>query len=143
MMGAVAAAVVAALGALWWHSRRKGSARPEVCERCGKDRVLLGEEMDDLHLNESQRQEEQAGSADYHVWWCETCERGAVVRHALLSTSRSVRCEKCRRATATEVVQTVKPATPSEGGEFRIQLSCQQCGHSQRFWRYTPRNRAA
>jgi uncharacterized protein len=142
MMGAVAAAVVAALGGLWWLSRRKEGARPEVCERCGKDRVLLDEEADDLHLNEGQRREEQLGSVDYHVWWCGACEAGTVVRHALLSVSKLVRCRKCRHVTATEVVQTLQPATSAQGGEFRVQMSCQHCGDSQRFWRYTPRQRA-
>ncbi|HZI14182.1 MAG TPA: hypothetical protein VE153_27690 [Myxococcus sp.] len=144
-VGALAAAAVAAVfGVLWFFkSRRTGEARPEVCERCGKARVLLDEQTEDLHLSEGQRIEEQAGSVDYHVWWCGSCEAGTVVRHELGSVSRFVRCEKCRLATATEVVQTLKPATPADGGEFRVQLSCQHCGHYQQFWRYTPRQRAS
>lgn len=141
MEAVVAAAVAGVLGTVWLLSRRSRAGRPEVCDRCGKARVLLGEETEDVHLDERQRREEQVGAADYHVWWCEACESGAVVRHALSSDTRVVGCEKCGRATATEIAQTVQVATPSQGGEFRIHLSCQGCGHSQRFWRYTPRRR--
>jgi hypothetical protein len=140
-VGVVATAVAAVVGLLWLGFRRKESARPEVCERCGKKRVLLDEEMEDVHLNEAQRHEEEDGAADYHVWWCGACEAGKVVRHDLRSTSKFVRCEKCQRAAATEVVQTLKPATTAKGGEFRVQVSCGRCGHHQQFWRYTPRVR--
>lgn len=145
MTAAVVAASVAAivLGVLGLAFRSRPQARPEVCERCGKDRVLLDEATEDLHLSEGQRREEQLGSADYHVWWCGACEAGAVVRHGLVSVSKRVHCEKCGHVTANEVIQTVQPATSFQGGEFRVQLSCQHCGHSQRFWRYTPRQRAS
>ncbi len=144
MAGVVAAAAVAGvLGTVWLLSRRSRAVRPEVCDRCGKARVLLGEELEDVHLDERQRREEQLGAADYHVWWCEACEAGAVVRQALLSNTRVADCEKCGRPTATEIAQTVQAATRAQGGEFRIHLSCQGCGHSQRFWRYTPRKQAS
>lgn len=142
MAAVVAAAVAGILGTVWLLTRRAWAGRPDVCGRCGKARVLLGEETEDLHLDERQRREEQVGAADYHVWWCEACESGAVVRHALSSSTRVVGCEKCGRATVTEIAQTVQVATPAQGGEFRIHLSCQGCGHSQQFWRYTPRKQS-
>ncbi|MCY1022457.1 hypothetical protein [Pyxidicoccus sp. MSG2] len=139
---AVVAALAGVLGRWWWRSQEKGSD-PSRCDRCGKARVLLDEETEDAHLDEGQRHEERLGTADYHVWWCEACERGTVVRHALESTTRRVACEKCGHDAAQEVTRTVSPATHAQGGEFQVRLSCGGCGHTQRFWRYTPRVRAS
>ncbi|WP_164019734.1 hypothetical protein [Pyxidicoccus trucidator] len=57
----------------------------------------------------------------------------------MLATTRRVNCEKCGNHTVNEVAKTLTPATHGQGGEFLVQLSCEGCGHRQRFWRYTPR----
>lgn len=138
---AAAAATVGVLGGLWARSRKQRQ-HPGHCSRCGSARVLLDEETEDAHLDEGQRHEERLGTADYDVWWCEACEQGVVVRHALQATERRVDCEKCGHAAAQEVIRTLNPATHAQGGEFQIRLSCGGCGHTQQFWRYTPRLRA-
>ena len=137
MAPALLAAALAVVGGMLWFW--KARPHPERCDRCGNARVLLDEVAEDSHLDEGQRHEERLGSADYHVWWCGACERGTVVRHALLATTRRVNCEKCGNDTVNEVAKTLTPATHGQGGEFLVQLSCEGCGHQQRFWRYTPR----
>ncbi|MFP2908305.1 hypothetical protein ACLESD_25285 [Pyxidicoccus sp. 3LFB2] len=139
MMTAVLATALAGTGAVLWLLFWKKSPHPERCDRCDGPRVRLDETSEDPHLTEAQRHEEQRGAADYDVWWCGACERGMVVRHALLSTTRRVSCEKCGKGTVNEVARTLSPATQAQGGEFLIQLSCEGCGHQQKFWRYTPR----
>ncbi|MFY2557138.1 hypothetical protein ACN469_05860 [Corallococcus terminator] len=109
----------------------------EVCNHCGQARMLLDEEMDDIHLNDEQRRQEQSGAVDYHVWWCGSCEDGVVTRNARFVQTVGV-CRACR-GRAEQSMQMVVPATATRGGELRMELACQSCGHLQRFWRYTPR----
>lgn len=109
----------------------------EVCQHCGQARELLDEEMDDLHLNDEQRRQEQSGAVDYHVWWCGSCEDGVVTRNSRFIQTVGV-CRACS-GRAEQSMRTVVPATAARGGELQVELACQGCGHLQRFWRYTPR----
>lgn len=113
----------------------------ENCGQCGTARVLLDEELEDVHLNEKQRGEERSGAVDYHVWWCGTCEDGIVIRNVLF-TVRSARCHGCG-GDVEERVQALVPATLTRGGEFRVDLTCARCGHTQEFSRYTPKTAPA
>ncbi|MFP2926564.1 hypothetical protein ACLESO_15345 [Pyxidicoccus sp. 3LG] len=144
MMGVavLVVAVAGLVGVLWKLSQDKARDLSR-CGRCGNARVLLDDESEDPHLDEGQRHEERIGTADYHVWWCGACEHGVVVRHAMTATSRRVACEKCGHDAVDEVTQTVAPATHAQGGEYVIRISCGDCGHKQKFWRYTPRVRAS
>lgn len=134
-------AVVGGMGMRWWRAQEKG-LDPGRCDRCGGARVLLDEETEDAHLDEGQQHEERLGTADYDVWWCEACEKGRVVRHARQPSARKVVCEKCGHDAAQEVFKTVSTATQTQGGELKVRLSCEACGHQQQFIRYTPRLRA-
>lgn len=109
----------------------------EVCNHCGQTRTLLDEELDDVHLNDEQRRQEQSGAVDYHVWWCGSCEDGVVTRNDQFVQTVGV-CRACS-GRAEQSMQIVVPATATRGGELRMELACQRCGHLQRFWRYTPR----
>ncbi|WP_163864558.1 hypothetical protein [Myxococcus eversor] len=109
----------------------------EVCNHCGQARTLLDEELDDVHLNDEQRRQEQSGAVDYHVWWCGYCEDGVVTRNAQFVQTVGV-CRACS-GRAEQSMKTVVPATATRGGELQVELACQGCGHLQRFWRYTPR----
>ncbi|QSQ25498.1 hypothetical protein JY651_11435 [Pyxidicoccus parkwayensis] len=140
LLFAVVVGAAGVLGVRWWRSMERGEDLSR-CDRCGKARVLLDEETEDAHLDEGQQHEERLGTADYHVWWCESCERGRVVRHALEATRRRVECEKCGHDAAQEVMKTVAAATHVKGGELQVRLSCGGCGHTQQFVRYTPRVR--
>ncbi|MFY1830623.1 hypothetical protein ACN47A_32215 [Myxococcus fulvus] len=135
--------IVFSLGAaaLGWHlmTNRREVPIPSLgtCARCGKARELLDEALDDLHLDAEQRRHEQSGAVDYHVWWCGSCEEGAVVRNTAFQQTWSP-CTACG-ARATFNVHTVAPANERKGGELRVEVTCPGCGHVDSHRRYTPR----
>ncbi|MCP3100863.1 hypothetical protein LZ198_18490 [Myxococcus sp. K15C18031901] len=131
-------ALAGAVGGGLWFARARRRASTWTCRKCAKARVLLDEDTEDPYLSEAQRREEQLGAVDYQVWWCASCEDGVVVRRAPFS-SRAVVCKECRSRAAKEKAYTVVPATKDRGGELRVELDCERCGHAQRFSRYTPR----
>lgn len=134
VLGGLLLALAAFLAVRSWRWRH----RQLTCAKCGKPRVKLDEEADDHWLDAGQRCEEQLGSMNYDAWWCAPCEDVVVLRNKLFRPS-FVPCERCRRVTANEVLETVRAASPEHGGEFKVHLHCGHCGHTQRFWRYTPR----
>ncbi len=112
------------------HKRRH---RPRLCARCHRPRTLLHEQEDDYHLDPGEQVEEQLGSVDYDVWWCEHCHDTEVLPHRPLITPY-VDCDRCRYTTVKE------STTPLPRGRFgqryvRVTLTCQHCHHTTSFTR--------
>ncbi|MCE9670413.1 hypothetical protein LY474_21665 [Myxococcus stipitatus] len=132
----VALGVLAGGGA--WFARARSLAATRRCRKCRRPRALLDEASEDAHLDASQRRQEALGVVDYQVWWCAGCEDGVVLRRAPFS-SRAVKCAECGNRHVLEKAYPVVHATRDRGGELRVELECERCGHAQRFSRYTPR----
>jgi len=92
LLGAIASAVVALVGAFRW--RR---LHPRDCPVCGLRMQRLSEAADDAELNAGQRLEESLHSVDYDVWRCpagHTARRGTRWR-----PSRAIRPSRTPRPT--------------------------------------------
>ncbi|MFP2957899.1 TPM domain-containing protein [Myxococcus sp. 1LA] len=111
---------------------------PRWCQRCRNPRTRLDEESEDTHLDPGQLREEQLGSVDYDVWWCEPCENAVVERYGTLFT-RHVRCGKCRYVTANKTSRTLRSATYSHGGELEVTVRCKHCEHTSKSRHKTPK----
>ncbi len=127
-----------ALGLVGAGVRRWLRNRPRVCEGCQQPRVRLNEVADNAHLDAGQRREEALGSVDYDVWWCEGCEDAQVERYGAWLTGYQ-RCRSCDYKTARSRSRTLIAATYDHGGEVEVTVSCEHCGHTHQFTRYTPR----
>jgi uncharacterized protein len=131
---------VAALGL--WRLRRWQRYRPRSCRQCNGPQTLLGEVIDDQHLDAGERTEERIGSIDYDVWHCAACGRVDKLAWRSWFTSYA-RCPACAnrtlRSTSTTVVQ---PTTWSEG-QARIDESCAHCPHSATHTRRIARRTAS
>lgn len=134
LFAALAAVLVG--GGLWL--RRWLRMRPRVCTNCQRPRERLGEDADDVHLNEGQKREEQLGTVDYDVWWCGRCNDPLVIRYGALFTMHFA-CKSCGFKTATSSSTTLVHATYDHGGQVQVTETCKHCSHSHSFIRYTSR----
>lgn len=112
--------------------------RPRRCQKCRNPRARLDEDADDAHLMPGQVREEQLGSVDYDVWWCEPCQDAVVERYGTLFT-RHVRCKKCRYVTANKTSRTIRSATYASGGEIEVTVRCTNCHHTATSRHATPK----
>lgn len=126
------------LGAAGFAVRALLRRRPRRCQKCRNARTRLDEEADDAHLQPGQVREEQMGSVDYDVWWCEECSDSVVERYGTLFT-RHVRCGKCSYVTADKTSKTLRSATYSHGGEIQVTVRCKHCHHTATSRHRTPK----
>ena len=120
---------VGLLGAAGVAGRALLRRRPRRCKSCSNLRTRLDEDTEDAHLNPGELREEQLGSVDYDVWWCEPCEDAQVERYGTLFT-RHARCPKCRFVTAKKTSRTIRSATTTSGGEVEVTVQCKHCPYS-------------
>ncbi len=126
------------LGAAGVAGRALLRRRPRRCQKCRNPRTRLDEDADDAHLKPGEVREEQLGSVDYDVWWCESCQDALVERYGALFT-RHARCPKCRFVTASKTSRTIRRATTTRGGEVEITVQCKHCSHRAKSRRTTAR----
>lgn len=118
--------------------RRWLRRRPRHCADCKSPRMLLDEVTDDAYLDVGQRKEEDLGSVDYDVWWCDSCQDARVERYGSWFT-RYGKCPRCRYKTKVETSTTTQEATYDHGGTVRVDVHCKHCEYRNRFTRSTPR----
>lgn len=118
--------------------RRWLRRRPRICEHCRQPRQRLDEDSDDDHLDAGQRREENLGSVDYDVWWCDSCQDAQVERYGAWLTSYST-CPGCDYKTKSESSTTLVSATYDHGGTVRVTVTCKHCRYHNSFTRSTPR----
>ncbi|AKQ66836.1 Glutamate synthase [NADPH] large chain [Myxococcus hansupus] len=126
------------LGAAGLAGRALLRRRPRRCLKCRNLRTRLCEDSEDAHLEPGQRREEELGSVDYDVWWCEDCEDTQVDRYGTLFT-RHARCPKCNFVTAGKTTRTIRSATYDSGGEVEVTVQCKHCPYSKKSRHRTPR----
>lgn len=126
------------LGAAGLAGRALLRRRPRRCQKCSDPRTRLDEDADDAHLQPGEVREEQLGSVDYDVWWCEPCQDAVVERYGTILT-RHVRCKKCRYVTANKTSRTLRSASYSSGGEIEITVRCKHCQHTATSRHSTPK----
>ena len=114
--------------------------RPRKCEACGQKRVKLDEASDDAHLSAGERMEEQMGSVDYDVWWCDPCGDALVLRYGRLLSGKKG-CAKCGFKTASSQSLTLRSATEYSSGLVQSTDTCGHCSHVHQYTRSTPRLR--
>jgi uncharacterized protein len=115
--GGAGGLIAGGLGLRRWLRRR-----PRICEQCKQPRQLLGESEDDAHLDQGQRLEENLGSVDYDVWWCESCEDARIERYGAFFTSYS-KCPQCDYKTKSESSTTLVHATYDHGGTVQVTVA--------------------
>ncbi|HEX8825723.1 MAG TPA: TPM domain-containing protein [Archangium sp.] len=118
--------------------RRWLRRRPRICEGCRQPRQRLDEDTDDDHLDAGQRREENLGSVDYDVWWCDSCQDAQVERYGAWLTSYST-CPSCDYKTKSESSTTLVSATYDHGGKVRVTVTCKHCHYRNEFTRSTPK----
>jgi uncharacterized protein len=136
LLAGLSATGVGLLGVGGFVLRRWLRLRPRPCAHCGQLRVLLDENSDDAFLNQGQRTEEGVASVDYDVWQCSRCDDVVVESHGAFFTSYG-RCGPCGYRTVSTSKQTLVQATYTHGGQVEVTRHCENCGHIDRFIRYT------
>lgn len=118
-------------GWVWWGRRRR------QCPVCRKPMLLLAEDADDEHLSRGQRAEEQLGSVDYEVRYCEEHQEVRVLSHVRWFSSYH-RCARCGHRTMTRTSRTLQVATYTNGGRVEVNLACSFCDHHSTHVHSTP-----
>jgi uncharacterized membrane protein YgcG len=131
--GSLGAFGLGIFGLVRWNRRRTRS-----CSACRQPRLLLSEDADDEHLQPAQRTEENIGSVDYDVWWCERCHDALVLRYGKWF-SRFSGCSGCGAKTLRSTSTTITPATEYSSGTEQIDRSCMHCNFRETFTRTIPR----
>lgn len=131
--GGVLGGLIALIAGLRWNRRRV-----RVCKACQQPRLLLGDAAEDAHLGSRQQAEENVGSVDYDVWWCERCHDPLVLRYGKIFTSYSG-CPSCSAKTLSSSTTTLSRATEYSGGSERVDQRCAHCSYRNSFTRSTPR----
>lgn len=131
--GGVLAAIIGLIGGLRWNRRRT-----RMCKACQQPRILLGDAAEDAHLSGAQKTEENVGSVDYDVWWCERCHDPLVLRYGKIFTTYSG-CPSCSAKTLSSSTTTLSRATEYSGGSERVDQKCAHCSYRNSFTRSTPR----
>ncbi len=105
-------------------------SRIKKCSKCSARCRLVGEQDDDVYLDEGQRCEEFLRSVNYRAWRCPSCSFVFLTRHQRLF-SRSKQCGKCGFRTARSSQSTLTAATYSSSGTALVTTTCQQpsCRH--------------
>lgn len=131
--GSLLGGIIALIAGLRWNRRR-----PRVCKACQQPRLLLGDAAEDAHLSGAQQAEENVGSVDYDVWWCERCRDPLVLRYGKIFTTYSG-CPSCSAKTLSSSTTTLSRATEYSGGSERVDQKCAHCSYRNSFTRSTPR----
>jgi uncharacterized protein len=116
--------------------KRWNRKRTRRCEKCQNPRQLLGEEVEDKHLDSAKQTEESVGSVDYDVWWCGRCQDVLVLRYGAFFTSYSD-CPQCNAKTKRSSTTTETSATEYSCGSERIDETCANCSFTNSFTRTT------
>jgi len=119
------------LGLVLAHRRRRR------CPICKRQMDELSEAVDDAHLDEGQREEEQLGSVDYEVRVCPQHEIVVVIPKNRWG-SGYVKCPSCGYRTSTRDTVTLVSATYTSGGEVEVTVDCRHCGHHAQSTHATP-----
>jgi uncharacterized protein len=128
ILAAIAAAVLwlvnKILRMLWWFTGSRWFTRK--CGACGGAMQLLPEQVDDQHLNPSQRTEERIGSVDHRVFQCLRCGKVEQIARRAWFTRYSD-CSSCRSRAMSSVSKTLTAATRYSTGLAEVTETCQNC----------------
>ena len=110
-----------------------------TCPSCKIDMALLDEAADDQYLDAGQRTEEQIGSRDHRVFWCDRCDSAVVRRPRGRWFSGWRGCPQCRYKAMKRTSTTISHATYDSTGQVRVDEDCAHCSYSGTHYRTIPR----
>ena len=100
---------------------------PPACPGCSKNMVKLNKNEALEYLTPSQRLEENIGSVNYDVWYCEDCKHSEIIGFDS-PNSRYIKCPHCHAKTyylATS--KTIQKATSYSRGKGERIYKCLNC----------------